>query len=223
MGFPVRSASDNTTMPDNAASWLYMDSIAAERQTALAIPASFEELVALAKGEICEIRLSIQSGRDLGLTDCLQPIFSFELPSVGDRLFNGPYGYRAQYWRGPYDGLRANAKIITVLTPRLLAVVDPDTDPNVAKIDVCASLRATSAKFWIQEIPSLLANPTVDLNVEPWRTEALRGVQLARWGVCAPEVTRFDVKGALLDSHGNEIVPSRKIARHHDIHHYGFS
>lgn len=210
-------------MLDNTTAWLFTENIGADRQAALALPTSFEELVELAKDDISQIRLRIEPGRDPGLTDCLQPIFSFELPKVGDRLFNGPYGYRAQYWHGPYEGLRANAFLITTLTYKLLAAVDPHADPRIAKIDLCASLRATSAKFWIQEIPSLLANPTDDLNVEPWRTKAQHGVQLARWGVCAPEVTRFDVKGALLDPHGNEVVPSRKIARHYDIHHYGFS
>jgi hypothetical protein len=209
-------------MPDNA-DWLYSDSVAADRQAALALPASYEELVALAEAEICEIRLRVEPGRDSGLTDCLQPVFSFELRSTGDKLFNGPYGYRAQYWREPFGGQRANAMLIAALTPKLLTSIDPDAVPDVAKIDVCASLRATSAKLWIQEIPSLLANPSVDLKIARWHAEAQRGVQLARWGLCAPEVTRFDIKGALLDPYGNEVVPCRKIARHYDIHHYGFS
>jgi hypothetical protein len=87
---------------------------------------------------------------------------------------------------------------------------------------VCV-LAPTSAKFWIQEIPSLLQNPTIDLKVERWYAEAQRGVQLAQWGLSAPGETKFVVKGALLDPWGNEVVPSRKITRHYDIHHYGFS
>lgn len=200
-----------------------MDSVSTDRKIALAAPASFEELVTLAKAEICKIRGRVEPGRDLGLTNCLQPFFSFELPTVGDRLFNGPYGYRAKYWHDPFDGLKANALLITALTPKLLAVIDGSADTHLPKIDVGASLRASSAKFWIQEIPSLLANPTVDLNIERWGAEAKRGVQLAKWGLSAPEVTRFDIKGALLDPHGNEVVPCRKIGRHYDIHYYGYS
>lgn len=207
----------------DTADWLYAATVDANRQAALASPPSFEELVALAKGEIVQIHLRVQPGRDPGLTHCLQPVFSFELPESGDRLFNGPHGYRAQYWRSPSQGLRANAMLLTALAPQLLAVIDLDAVPDVAKIDVCLSLKATSAKFWIQEIPSLLVSPTIDLEVEPWRCEAQRGIQLARWGLSAPEVTRFDIKGALIDPHGNEVVPSRKIGRHYDIHHYGFS
>ncbi|NOU20415.1 MAG: hypothetical protein HOO93_01260 [Methyloglobulus sp.] len=207
----------------DAVGWLYEETVGAKRQADLATPTSFEELVTLAAADISKISLRVQPGRDHGLTHCLQPVFSFELPTVGDRIFNGPHGYRAQYWRSPMNGLQANASLIGALTSRLLAVADSVSDPDLAKINLCLSLKATSAKFWIQEIPSLLVNPTVDLRVEPWRSEAHRGVQFARWGLSAPEVTRFDIKGALLDPNGNEVVPSRKIGRHYDIHHYGFS
>lgn len=206
-----------------SSSWLYEDTVATARRLALTSPASFDELVSLASTEITNIRARVTPGRDSGLTHCLQPVFAFDLPTVGDRLFNGPAGYRAQYLRGPMDGLQANAKLITALTRRLLAAIDLEADPKLEQVNVCASLRAASAKFWIQEIPSLLLSPTVDLKVEPWRAEALRGVQLAQWGVSAPEVSKFEVKGALIDPHGNEVVPCRKITRHFDIHHYGFS
>jgi hypothetical protein len=210
-------------MLDSKSAWLYADSVSTERQATLAAPGSFESLVALARDDIVDVRVRAQQGSDPGLTQCVQPIFSFELPNAGDALFNGPYGYRAQYWQGPLDGLKANAALIAALTPKLLAVVDIDVEPQFTKINVCASLRATSAKLWIQEIPSLLLSPTHDLNVKRWHDEAQRGVQLARWGLSAPEVRKFEIKGSLIDPYGNEVVPSRKILRHFDIHHYGFS
>jgi hypothetical protein len=203
--------------------WRFAASFPPERQAALCAPTSFEELVGLAVSDISRIRARVDPGRDRGLEHCLQPVFSFELPSAGDPIFNGPCGYRAQYLNSPSRGLAANAALILALTPKLLAAVAATAEPAFAKLDVCVSLRAASAKFWIQEIPSLLVCPTEDLHVQPWLAEAKRGVQLAQWGVCAPEVTRFDVKGALLDSYGNEVVPCKKIARHYDIHHYGFS
>jgi hypothetical protein len=211
---------NSSDIPD---SWIYADSVTAVRRALLATPASYQELVAIAKGEIREIRARAEPGYSPGLTDCLQPVFTFELPTVGDRIFNGPYGYRAQYWVDPLEGLKANAFLIATLTPQLLATVDERAEPRFAKFDVCASLRATSAKLWIQEIPSLLVSPTIDLKVERWYTEAQRDVQLAKWGLSAPEEPKFHVKGALLDPWGNEVVPSRKVTRHYDIHHYGFS
>ncbi len=212
-----------TIVLDASSVWGYAASIPPARQAALASPCSFEELVALAIADISNVRARVEPGRDRGLEHCLQPVFSFELRSTGDRLFNGPYGYRAQYLHGPSQGLAANATLILALTPRLLAAVDSTLEPKFSRVDPCVSLRAVSAKFWIQEIPSLLVSPSEDLQVQPWLAEAQRGVQLARWGVCAPEVTRFDIKGALLDPYANEVVPSRKVARHYDIHHYGFS
>jgi len=208
---------------DTPDAWLYTSSVSAERRAVLFGPVSFEELVASAKNEIREVRAWAVPGSDPGLTDCLQPVFHFELPTVGDRLFNGPYGYRAQYWRSPMEGLSANAQLLAALSPKLLEVVDTIAQPDLAKFDTCTSLRAASAKFWIQEIPSLLLNPSDDLNVERWRVEAKRGVRLAQLGLSAPETTKFLIKGALLDPHGNEVVPLRKISRHHDIYHYGFS
>lgn len=210
-------------MPNTSSVWRYAASVPPARQAALVSSPTFVDLVALAVADISGACARVEPGRDRGLEHCLQPVFSFALPSTGDRLFNGPCGYRAQYQHSPSRGLAANAALILALTPKLLPTVYTTVEPKFAKLDVCVALRAVSAKFWIQEIPSLLVSPTEDLDVQPWLAEARRGVQLARWGVCAPEVTRFDVKGALLDPYGNEVVPSRKIGRHYDIHHYGFS
>ena len=44
-----------------------------------------------------------------------QPIFTLELKGSGDALFNGPFGYRAQYLLGPNIGLAANAALLAAL------------------------------------------------------------------------------------------------------------
>ena len=74
-------------MPDIVTDWLYTDSFPTKRQTTLAAPSTFGELVELATAEISKVRVRVDPGRDPGLTDCLQPVFSFELPTVGDRTF----------------------------------------------------------------------------------------------------------------------------------------
>lgn len=210
-------------MADVLREWRYTQRVAQARRAALAAPGSYEEVVRLVKDDVCGIRVAARPGKDAGLTHCVQPIFVVELPNTGDVLFNGPWGYRAQYWSAPEKGLAANALLLAALAPKLLGAVDPVAVPELKKIDVCASLSAASAKIWIQELPSLLANPTVDLDVSRWALEAGNGNELARWGLSAPEVSRFEVKGALIDPYGNEVVPSRKIRRHYDIFHYGFS
>ncbi len=112
---------------------------------------------------------------------------------------------------------------MVALAPKLLGAMDTKLEPVLRKIDVCASLHAASAKIWIQEIPSFFREPTRDLDVKRWVFEAQNGVELARYGLVAPPVTKFEVKGALIDPYGNEVVPMRKVRRHYDIFQYGFS
>jgi len=209
-------------MADPSTGWRYLESVDEARRLVLAKSNSFEELAGKVVDDVRVIRAIAEPGRDRGLTDCLQPVFFVELPNTGDMLFNGPHGYRAQYWIDPWRGLDANAWLLTCLRPKLLAAVNIEDQPNLAKIDICASLDAMSAKIWIREASSTLMNSR-DLDVEPWVSEAARGVELALLGLAAPQVSKFEVKGALLDPFGNERVPARKIRRHHDIHNFGFA
>lgn len=203
--------------------WGYGERVSEQRRATLAAPSSFESLIQMVKEDARDVQARAQPGYDRGLTDCLQPIFTFELPNTGDALFNGPWGYRAQYWISPGSGLAANAMLLAALTPTLLSAVDTAAQPDLAKMDLCASLSAASAKIWIRESTSVLIDAQADLDVERWVRAAENGIELARWGLVAPEATKYEVKGALLDPCGHEIVPSRKIRRHYDIHHYGYS
>lgn len=210
-------------MTDILHEWKYTDRVPEARRAALATPGSFEKVVEFVVADTHVVKVSARRGMDPGLTDCVQPVFVVELPNAGDSLFNGPWGYRAQYWINPAHGLAANSALLAALAPKLLGSIDTRMEPELAKLDVCASLSAVSAKIWIQEVPSTLAAPTWDLNVERWVVEAHKGVELARLGIWAPEASTFEIKGALIDPYGNEVVPPRKIRRHHDIFHYGFS
>ena len=204
------------------AGWNYHDHVPEARRIALASAGSFDGLLEQAVAEARDVWVRPEPGRAKGLTHCIQPLFTLELPSTGDALFNGPFGYRAQYWLAPEKGLGANARLITALAPKLLAALPNCTDPDLLKIDVCAAIAAPSAKVWIRESSSL-ENPTADLKVERWLENAAKGVELAKLGLAAPQVTKFEVKGALIDPYGHEVVPSDKIRRHWQIYHYGFS
>ena len=210
-------------MVDILSAWKYTDRVHTDRRSLLAAPGSFEETVRLAHDDVREIRVRAKRGWDKGLDECVQPIFEFELPHVGDALFNGPWGYRAQYWVSPEQGLAANAALLSMLAPKLMTAVNGRGVPELANIDVRASLLAASAKIWIQEDLMMLKDPPMDLAVDRWIQADQNGVELARSGLAAPVVTTFEVKGALMDPYGNEVVPVRKILRHHDIHRYGFS
>ena len=202
--------------------WEYNDHVSEARRIALASAGSFPSLLEQVVADASNIRVRAESGRAKGLTHCIQPLFTLDLPKTGDALFNGPFWYRAQYWLGPEQGLAANATVLAALASRLLGALETCTDHNLSRIDVCAAIGAASAKIWIRESLSL-ATPTADLNVGRWADNARKGVELARLGLMAPEITKFEVKGALIDPYGHEVVPADKIRRHHQIHHYGFS
>jgi hypothetical protein len=202
--------------------WNYRDHISEERRARLSSAGSFAALVEFVIGDATNIALRVEPGRAAGLSDCLQPLFTLDLPTTGDAFFSGPFGYRAQYWLGPGNGLAANVAILNALSIKLLAAVAACNDERVARIDVGAAIRAVSAKIWIRESSALL-NPTADLAVERWAVAAQNGIELAKLGLMGPEATKFEIKGALLDPHGHEVIPASKIARHWQIHHYGYS
>lgn len=206
-----------------AAEWKYTDRVPRSRQASLADSGSFDELLARVVVDATVTRAYSNPGSDRGLTDCLQPIFVIDLPNTGDALFNGPWGYRAQYWVHPSRGLAANRELISALTPKLLAAVDLAAASDLQKIDVCSALAASSAKIWVRESLAHLRDSPPDLAVERWLSQASKGIELAQFGLVAPEATKFEVKGALMDPYGNEAVPARKIRRHLDIHYYGYS
>jgi hypothetical protein len=202
--------------------WEYNQHVPLARRTALASAGSFSALVERVVADAMNVRVRAEPGRAKGLTDCLQPLFTLDLPTTGDALFNGPYGYRAQYWLAPELGLAANATLLAALTPTLLTALGSCTDDDLSRIDVCAAISAVSAKLWIRE-SSALTTPTADLAVSRWAENASKGIELARLGLMAPEITKFEVKGALINPYGHEVVPAEKIRRHWQIHHYGFS
>jgi hypothetical protein len=207
-------------MVDILSKWKYSN-VDVERQQKLAAPGSFENLIQLVVDDIREITVRAKSGELPSLKHCLQPIFSFQLPRTGDPLFNGPWGYRAQYWLSPETGLAANAKLIAALKPILLAAVDFEQVPDLKDFNIASSLAAASAKIWINE--SAQSTFLKDLEIERWVNAANHGNAKAESGLWAPKAKQFEIKGALIDPSGNEIVPADKICRHFEIHNYGFS
>lgn len=202
--------------------WAYSDRVSETRRIALASTGSFGVLLEQVVADATNIRVRVESGHAKGLQHCIRPLFNLDLPKTGDALYNGPFGYRAQYWIGPEQGLAANAALLAALASKLLGALDTCTDPNLSRIDVCAAIAATSAKIWIRE-GLLLTAPSADLNVSRWADNASKGIALAQLGLMAPETEKFEVKGAFIDPYGHEVVPVDKIRRHFQIHHYGFS
>jgi hypothetical protein len=134
----------------NIEDWRYPHHVEEDRRHELRAGGSFTALLSRVVVDAKVTTVYPLPGRDPGLTDCVQPIFVLDLPVTGDALFNGPFGYRAQYWLAPDIGLAANAKLIAALAPKLLAAVDA-SNSELTRIDLCQSLHAASAKLWIRE------------------------------------------------------------------------
>ncbi|MDM0022105.1 hypothetical protein [Variovorax saccharolyticus] len=96
--------------------WRYSEGMPVDRKAWLAAPGSFAGMAAAAVAAASAPHLRAKPGREGPCVGHWQPIFSFTVPRVvGDALFNGPYGLRAQYWRSPACGLAANAALVQLL------------------------------------------------------------------------------------------------------------
>jgi hypothetical protein len=204
------------------AGWSYSNSFSAERRAALDRYESFDALLAAVVADVQFVGAWPKPGVHETLTHCTQPVFSIKLPRTGDALFNGPCGYRAQYWHSPARGLAANAELIEALWPVLRDALTPEQRTSLTAIDLYTALHAASAKVWVVE-SSAYNDPPRDLAVERWLLAADAGNDSARKGLYAPDDGRFEVKGALFDAHRQEVVPRDKVLRHHAIHDYGFT
>jgi len=85
--------------------------------------------------------------------------------------------------------------LLAALAPKLLGALETCTNKKLSRIDVCAAVTAASAKIWIRE-GVFRATPSVDLKVDRWVDNAGKGVELAKFGLMAPEITKFEIKGA---------------------------
>ncbi|MFC6672509.1 hypothetical protein [Marinobacterium aestuariivivens] len=211
-------------MTDILEAWKYTDQVSTDRRKALAEPGSFDELISRVCVEAEVVKAKKDTGSDSSLIGCWRPIFTIELQDTGDQLFNGPWGYRAQFWESPERGMEANLLLIESLYPILLEFIQRHPAGDMSTKDVEQRLTASSAKIWPDESQLCLAGPSKDLDVDRWRTEADAGQWKANVGLAAPKVSKFEVKGAFFDSNTwNEVVPEQKLQRHHEIHQFGFS
>jgi hypothetical protein len=203
--------------------WKYSTTFDRVRLARLTALKDFGEVVAHLQSSIRDIQLRSCKGREVELQACVQPVFTVSVDGDAfDAFFNSPVGYRASYLKDVNQGLLANLVLVESLLERLLSVAQQQCIPELTAIDVRASLLATSCKVWIHEDDFPFQSPTRDLAIEPWLQAAV-GERKATWGLCAPTGTRLEVKGALLDPSGHEIVPLKKILRRYDIQRFGFS
>jgi hypothetical protein len=204
--------------------WKFAPTFDRSRSNELRQLVDFNDVVSLLTRSVNAIHLSACPGRDAELKSCVQPVFTVSVSEGAfDAFFNSPMGYRACYLRGANAGLSANLALIEALLDRLLDKTALASVRELEAIDVRTSLLAASCKVWVHEDDFPFRNLTEDLAIDAWVRAAASGVEKATWGLCAPKGTRIQVKGALLDPCGNEVVPRKKILRRYEIQRYGFS
>lgn len=95
-----------------------------------------------------------------------------------DLFFNSWNGYRAAYYRGPFEGLETNRAYLDILESTLLAA--PCSD--LAKDFLRESLRCGSAKIWLAEHGKETAPGCVGCKAE-WRAHGAQEPEIlnVRW------------------------------------------
>jgi hypothetical protein len=153
-----------------------------------------------------------------------------------DRFFNSASGYRAAYFRSPWEGIGANAAVLKIIAPKLLTS-GLSTGCGLSEEFMCESLATPSTKLWLAEHGKEEDRDCKGCQGE-WSTAAIgdldkpeilngrwdRAENLkAKWGSKAPYVTKLRILGAFLDERFNEYVSSDKRFRAREIYEFGWS
>jgi hypothetical protein len=204
--------------------WKFAPEFDPRRREELYNVPSFAEVISMLEGSVHDVHVKAEPGREPELVECLQPVFTLSVSgSAFDAFFNSPNGYRGCYLQHVNLGVAANLDLVAALHDRLVDNATRACIPELGSIDVSDSLRATSCKAWIHEDDFPFQDVTKDLAVDAWLSAAASGAKKANWGLCAPKGSRIQIKGALLDPHGHEVVPRTKVLRRYEIQRFGFS
>jgi hypothetical protein len=154
-----------------------------------------------------------------------------------DLFFNSKHGYRASYYRSPYDGLHNNELFIHSLLPALLAsdcIKDVAKRSGFAEKKVEESLKSYSAKAWLAEIGKEIdskctgcagewnypQDDTAEILNDRW--DKAPGAN-AKCGRKAPYLTKIRIFGAFLNEQYDEFIPAAKRYRANHIYKFGWS
>lgn len=158
-------------------------------------------------------------------------IYCIRVPKpLFDLFFNSRNGYRASYYRSPYEGLRTNDLLIQRLLPALIASGHSISSAE-GRCFTQESLISPSAKVWLAEPqPGLCDSCTGEWDATGDDTPEIQNNRWehgdssnVRWGRKAPFLTKLRVFGAFLNTRYDEFVPERKRHRAKDIHECGWS
>lgn len=139
---------------------------------------------------------------------------------VFDQLFNGRFGYRAQYYLSPEEGILFNRRIVRGLKPVICRAYE--LTPLEADLElVMYSLTRPHAKIWIYKEQAAFGDAAENsLTPQRW---VENGAALGR-RVPLPEHCTVDLKGAFIHPKTKELfIDELKLSRPYDLHCRGFS
>ena len=212
--------------------WDFNLSINGQRLANLGIALSFEEIVKSVKDDI-KI-LCFHPDPCIDYRGFERVVYCIQVSKyLFDLFFNSRNGYRAHYYRSPFEGMRANRLFIDSLLPVLLD--SPYTKNCAVTVDVRESLASNSTKVWLAECGKEVRPDCTGCKGEweasktpyspeimnnRWETSARA---IARWGTSAPYHTKLRIIGAFIDNRCNEFIPEKKRHRAREIHDFGWS
>ena len=219
--------------------WSFSSSVGDERRANLEVATSFEAIadeirqtmtVLCCHEDPCDRGPgeAAADGRRVALFR--RPVYCISVaPQLFDRFFNARDGYRAAYFRSPYEGIQENDLLMRMVTPTLIASGPIGVVTALGTAFIERSLTSSSAKAWLAEqngfCPLCAAEfpPASDSGeIANGRWELGTSVQSGD-GRRAPYLTKIKVMGAFLNDGHDEFIPARKRRRHWEIHEWGWS
>jgi hypothetical protein len=209
--------------------WTYADTIAEDRRDSLNQAPTFGDIVEAVRREMSILCGHVDQCQDNNPYSRI--VFSIQVSRpLFDWIFNSANGYRAWFFRSPYDGLRNNARMIRILEPKLLESLGSEQDIELAR----DSLNSLSAKVWLaergnevcMECPECAGewsspqDDTPEILNRRWEVSLKTS---AKSGRKAPYLTKLRVFGAFLNNHRDEWISERKRHRAKQIHDFGWS
>ena len=156
----------------------------------------------------------------------LRYIYCIEIEKdIFDLFFNSRNGYRAWYFRSPYDGLAKNNYLINCLMPKLIKSEKIKADPE----SIRQSFNSMSAKVWLAENDRRICDKCgewfypndgrIELYNDVWD---VANEPNSKYGKTAPYLAKIRIIGGFINARG-EFISKDKKDRHNQIHSIGWS
>jgi len=147
-----------------------------------------------------------------------------------DAFFNASSGYRGAYFEAPEQGLAANQRLLSELSPFLIESA-VDCHPDVDRAWLAESMSLPTAKAWLAEDPLALCAECAggwsqsyvsDVHITNGRWEHSSHTH-ATWGQQAPLLSKVRIFGGFISDAHQEWIADHKRERAQHIWEHGWT